>query len=91
MEKNYESEHCSSQDINNPKFRSRVLRKMSDFTPDLNRDVIWTFTLKLLNMKYSTQNPEELNQIWKKKNGMQLKNSDVIKTSSFSKLIRVVL
>ena len=37
--KNYESELCSSQDINNPKFRSRGFRKMSDFTPNSNRDV----------------------------------------------------
>ena len=39
MEKNYESELCGSQNINNPKFRSRGLCKMSDFTPDSNRDV----------------------------------------------------
>ena len=39
MEKNYESELCGSQGINNPKSISRGLCKMSDFTPDSNRDV----------------------------------------------------
>ena len=64
MEKNYESELCGSQDINNPNFRSRGLRKMSDSTPDSNRDVhLDVYLVKLLNMKYSTQNQEELNKI----------------------------
>ena len=66
--KNYESELCGSQDINNPKFRSRGLRKMSDFTPDSNKDVHLDVYLKaveheILNSKSIKSDKEERDAI----------------------------
>ena len=46
MKRNYKSELCGSQDINNPKLRSRGLRKMSDFTPDSRMDIHLDVCLK---------------------------------------------
>ena len=88
--KNYKSELCGSQDINNPKFRLWGLRKMSDFTPDSDRVVHLDVYLKAVEHEILNSNSRRVKSNLEKKNRMQLKNSDVIKTSSFFKLIRVL-